>query len=163
MRLAFRDRLSLLAGNVLLSLLWLAFSGNFTLQSAAGGFLGGAAILGAFNRRYLKWLWDLIAFHFHLAWSILLASLQVMGQVLFRRRLEQGIIEYELTADSDIETLMIATAVTLTPGTISVDSRYGPDGKRYLYVHLLDGQAAEEFRVTLKHGFERRVYELARE
>ncbi len=98
-----------------------------------------------------------------LAANIIYSCLQVAGQILFRRTLEQSIVEYELIADSDIETLVLATAITLTPGTISVDTQFRPDGRRMLYVHLLDGRNPEQFRVALKYGFEQRIYELARE
>lgn len=162
-RFILRDRLSLLSGNVLLALLWPAFSGAFTAKSAVGGFLFAAIILTAFNRKYLYWLWGILIFLLQLAYSIVQACIQVAGQVLFKRKLEQSIVEYELVADSDIETMLIATAITLTPGTISVDARYDRNGKRFLYVHLLDGRNPEKFRLSLKYGFERRIYELARE
>ncbi len=158
-----RDRLSLFAGNVLLALLWPAFSGAFTARSALGGFLFAAIILTAFNRRYFLWLWDIVIFLLYLAASIVQACLQVAGQILFRRTFKQSIVEYELMADSDLETLILATAITLTPGTISVDTRYRQDGTRLLYVHLLDGRNPERFRAAIRYGFERRIYELARE
>lgn len=161
-RFIVRDRLSLLSGNVLLALLWLAFNGAFTLKAGLGGFIFSAIILTAFNRQYIRWLWGVIAFLLLLAFNIVQSSLQVAGQILFGRVLEQSIIEYELTADSDIETMFLATAITLTPGTISVDARFGPNGKRYLYVHLLDGRNPGQFRNSLKYGIERRIYELAR-
>ncbi len=162
-RFILRDRLSLFSGNVLLALLWPAFSGAFTIRSAVGGFLFAAIILTAFNRHYLLWLWGIAAFLLHLAASIMQACLQVAGQILFRRTFEQSIVEYELVADSDLETLILATAITLTPGTIAVDTRYRQDGRRVLYVHLLDGRHPEGFKAAMKHGFERRIYELARE
>ncbi len=162
-RFVLRDRLSLFSGNVLLALLWTAFSGTFTFRSTVGGFLFAAIILTAFNRHYLLWLWGIVVFLLHLAVSIVQACLQVAGQILFRRTFEQAIVEYELVADSDIETLILATAITLTPGTIAVDAQYRPDGRRVLYVHLLDGRHPEGFKASMKHGFERRIYELARE
>ncbi len=162
-RFVLRDRLSLFAGNVLLALLWPAFSGSFTVRSAVVGFLFAAIILTAFNRHYVRWLWGIVAFLLHLAANIVQSCLQVAGQILFRQTFEQSIVEYELQADSDIETLILATAITLTPGTISVDTRHRQDGRRVLYVHLLDGRNPEGFRASLQHGFERRIYELARE
>ena len=162
-RFILRDRLSLFSGNVLLAFLWPAFSGTFTVRSVVGGFFFAAIILTAFNRHYVPWLWGIAVFLLHLAASIVQSCLQVAGQILFRRTFEQSIVEYELMADSDIETLILATAITLTPGTISVDTRYRQDGKRLLYVHLLDGRNPEGFKGAMRYGFERRIYELARE
>lgn len=157
------NRLSLLLGNILLALLWPAINGTFTVRSVIGGFLFAAIILTAYDRRYSLWLMRIGLFLLHLMWTIIESCLQVAALIVTRRRYPQAIIGYELEADSDFETLVLATAITLTPGTISVDIGRNPDGRRILYVHLLDGRYPERFRHNLKHGFEQRIFQIVRE
>ncbi len=157
------NRLSLLLGNILLALLWPVFNGTFTVRSGLGGFLFGAIILTVYDRRYSLWLLRIGLFLLYLMWTILQSCLQVAGQILTGRRYPQAIIGYELEADSDFETLVLATAITLTPGTITVDVGEIPPGQRILYIHLLDGRDPERFRLNLQHGFEQRIYQIVRE
>ncbi len=161
--IVIRNRLSLLLGNILLAVLWPAFNGTFTIKAGVGGFLFAAIILTAFDRRYSLWLMRIVLFFLYLMWSIVESSLQVAVQVLTYRRYPQAIIDYELVADSDFEALVLATAITLTPGTIATDIARQPNGRRVLYVHLLDGRYPEQFRINLKHGFEQRIYQIVRE
>ncbi len=157
------NRLSLLLGNILLALLWPAFNGTFTIRSGLGGFIFAAIILTAYDRRYSLWLLRICLFLISLLWTILKSCLQVAALILTAQRYPQAIIAFELEADSDFESLVLATAITLTPGTISVDIGHNAKGRRLLYVHLLDGRRTEQFRLDLKEGFERRIYQIVRE
>lgn len=157
------DRLVLLLGNLLLALLWPAFNGDYTIRASLWGFALGVLILTAYHRPYLLWLLRLALFVLYLLWSIAASSVRVAIQILLRRTRAQAIVAYELEADSDLETLMMASAVTLTPGTIAVDAQYDGEGQRILFVHLLDGRDPDRFRADLKYGFERRILQLVRE
>lgn len=158
-----RDRLTLLLGHIFLSLLWPAFNGTYTVKAALGGFFFATVILTLYRRAYWRWLVRAVLFMLYLIWTIAVSCAQVLMQILAHKTYEQAIVAYEVTADSDMEVLVLATVVTLTPGTISVDARYARNGARTLYVHLLDGRYPEQFRAHLKYGFERRILELARE
>lgn len=162
-RPAVQKHMALLLGHVILTLLWPAFNSVFTVKTILGGFLFVTIILAIYHRPYLVWLIRIGLFLLYLVWSIAVSSFQVIVQIVTRRTFAQAIVRYELTADSDIEVLILATAVTLTPGTISVDTRYAANGQRMLYVHLLDGRNPEQFRVNLKYGFEQRIRQLIRE
>lgn len=158
-----RDRLTLLLGHIFLTLLWPAFNGTYTVKAALGGFFFATVILTLYQRAYWRWLVRAVLFMLYLIWTIAVSCAQVLMQILAHKTYEQAIVAYEVTADSDMEVLVLATVVTLTPGTISVDARYARNGTRTLYVHLLDGRYPEQFRAHLKYGFERRILELARE
>lgn len=160
---AIRDRLTLLLGHIFLTLLWPAFNGTYTVKAAAGGFLFATVILTLYQRAYGRWLVRAVLFILYLFWTIAVSCAQVLLQILAHKTYEQAIVAYEVTADSDMEVLVLATVITLTPGTISVDTRDARNGGRTLYVHLLDGRRPEQFRAQLKYGFERRILELARE
>jgi multicomponent Na+:H+ antiporter subunit E len=77
------------------------------------------------------------------------------------RALSPGIVAVPLEPMSDLEILLIANLITLTPGTLSVDvSR----DRRTLYIHTMSVTTtdADDFRASIKNGFERRVLEVTR-
>jgi multicomponent Na+:H+ antiporter subunit E len=56
-----------------------------------------------------------------------------------------------LAARTTIQQTLLANAMTLTPGTMSVE--LSPDGKT-LYVHVMDMESADEVRRKFKNGLE---------
>jgi multicomponent Na+:H+ antiporter subunit E len=72
-------------------------------------------------------------------------------------KLRPGIIAVPLSVQSDIEIMLLASLITLTPGTLSLDVS---DDRRILYVHTIDVEDIEEFRTSIKQGFERRIQEV---
>ena len=62
-----------------------------------------------------------------------------------------------LDTRSVAEHTLLANAVTLTPGTMSID--LSPDG-RILYVHVLDMESPETVRRDIKEGLEARLMRL---
>jgi multicomponent Na+:H+ antiporter subunit E len=162
-RFAVWQHLIMLVGNTLMAILWMVFNSTFTLRTAAGGFLFVAVVLTIYRRSYLRWLARIFLYVGYVTVQIAASCIEVAVNILTNKRHPQALVAYELRADTDIETLLLASSITLTPGTIAVDSRYRPDGRRLLYVHLLDGRDPELFRLQTRRGFERRIMQLARE
>jgi multicomponent Na+:H+ antiporter subunit E len=108
--------------NVLLAFLWQAFQPESTPTDFVVGAVVGFLVLAVMQREYGRRVWAAIAFALFLGYSIIASSLQVAALVLARRpQLDRGIIAIPLEASSDVEIAALATAITLTPGTISVD------------------------------------------
>jgi multicomponent Na+:H+ antiporter subunit E len=76
--------------------------------------------------------------------------------------LDQGIVAIPLTAERPLEIAMLATAITLTPGTLSVDVGVDAEGRRVLYVHDLVVHDPEAVRKSIKEDFEARVLRITR-
>jgi len=70
-----------------------------------------------------------------------------------------GILAMPLEVESDIEIMLLANLISLTPGTLSLDVS---EDRRHLYVHAMfvDDEAA--LVAELKTGMERRVLEAMR-
>ena len=71
-----------------------------------------------------------------------------------------GIVGVPLSAESDMEILLVANLISLTPGTLSVDLS---DNRRTLYVHVMFLDDPDQFRQSIKEGLERRVLEVTRD
>ena len=67
-----------------------------------------------------------------------------------------------LDVTSDFEIATLASTVTLTPGTLSVDiGRDTQSGQRVLFVHTLFTADPDKLRGRIKDGFERYILEIS--
>lgn len=100
-----------------------------------------------------------IGFAVFFARELLLANLRVAWLILRpRRRLRPAIVAVPLDVRSDLAIQLLATTITLTPGTLSLDVA---SDRRTLYVHVIDvGADVDGFVRDLKATFERRIKEL---
>ena len=71
-----------------------------------------------------------------------------------------GIVGVPLSAESDMEILLVANLISLTPGTLSIDLS---DDRRTLYVHVMFLDDPDLFRQSIKEGLEQRVLEVTRD
>ena len=95
--------------------------------------------------------------------AIIVSSIQVAGYVIAPKlKLDQGIVAIPLAAHTDLEIALLASSITLTPGTLSVDVGRDAAGQRVLYVHNLVMGDAEDVRKTIKQDFERRILRVTR-
>lgn len=94
-----------------------------------------------------------VAFLFYLFGAIVKSNLDVARRVVRRRiPINPGIVEVRTRLASPTGRTVLANAITLTPGTLSVDIR----GDR-LYIHWIDVSDPGEERATreIVSGFER--------
>ena len=56
-----------------------------------------------------------------------------------------------------IEITTLASTITLTPGTLSVDLGVDEDGRQVLFVHSLFSSEPDAVRDNIKRAFERRI------
>jgi multicomponent Na+:H+ antiporter subunit E len=149
--------------NVLLALLWPALQQRLTAGEVLIGFLVGFLVLAAVNHDYGRRLLAIVGFILFLLWSILVSSVQVARYILSRRLLlDQGIIAVPLTVEGPLEVALLATAITLTPGTLSVDVGVDAQGRRVLFVHDLVVHDPDAVRKSIKDDFEARILRITR-
>jgi multicomponent Na+:H+ antiporter subunit E len=156
-----------LLGNLLLALVWVGMTGEFTPLNFAIGFALGLLIL-FFARRvvgtpnYLVKTVQVLELVVFLLWELLLANLRVAYDVLTPGyHMRPGVVAIPLDAKSDIEITLLANLITLTPGTLSLDVS---SDRSVLYIHVMyvDNDDLDEVRRKIKSGFERRVLEVLR-
>ena len=149
--------------NILASIAWAAFQYPVNLFDFIFGFFVGFVILAIIHRSYGRRIFALVAFIIYLIWSIIVSSVQVAIYVLSPKlKLDQGIIAIPLTVESELEIATLATAITLTPGTLSVDVGTDSSGQRVLWVHNLVLGDREAVEKQILEGFERRILQATR-
>ena len=153
--------------NILLALVWVGMSGDFSLATFVLGFALGFVVL-FFARRvigapqYMFKIVKALELFVFLLWELLLANLRVAYDVLTPGyQMRPGVIALPLDARTDVEITLLANLITLTPGTLSLDVS---SDRRVLYIHVMyiDRGDLEEVRRKIKSGFERRVLEVLR-
>ncbi|MTI42659.1 multisubunit sodium/proton antiporter, MrpE subunit (TC 2.A.63.1) [Roseibium hamelinense] len=151
--------------NILMALAWGAVSGNFSVINLVFGFVLGTGALflireqvgtGAYFHRYgqavslaLMFIYELVMSAWRVATIVLRPKIE----------LQPGIIAFPLTVDRDFEITMLASLITLTPGTLSVDVS---EDRKTLYVHCIDVPDPDETIADIKNGFERKILEVFR-
>ncbi len=149
--------------NLLLALLWAALHADMSVSTTGLGFLFGFLLLSVIHHGYGAAVIGAVGFLIFLVKSIIISSFQVAGYVLSPRlKLDQGIVAIPLAAQSDLEIAILASAITLTPGTLSVDVGQDAAGQRVLYVHSLVMGDADAVRKSIKQDFERRILRVTR-
>lgn len=144
--------------NILLAMLWHLFLPAWGAADYLIGFVMGAIALSLHNRDYGHRLWALITFTGFVGWEIVVSNLK-LAQVILQRnpQLSPAIIAVPLSVRSPIEVTILASIITLTPGTLSIDLGKSDQGEHLLYVHTLTIDDIDQFRTTVKETFERRL------
>lgn len=151
--------------NLLLSFIWVALTGTFTLEYFIFGFMLSYAIMWIISTKrhedqYFKRGPKLVAFFFFFIYELVKANMQVAYDVITPRYyMKPGIIRIPLAANTDLEITLLANLISLTPGTLSLDVS---DDKKVLYVHAMYVEDKEAFIHSIKNGFERKLLDILR-
>ncbi|MGM0944084.1 MAG: Na+/H+ antiporter subunit E [Bacteroidota bacterium] len=151
--------------NLLLSLIWVAITGTFTVQNFVFGFILSFFLLWitSTNRRenkYFTRIPKLIGFILFFLYELIKANVEVAYDVITPKHfMKPGIVKIPLDAKSDLEITLLANLISLTPGTLSLDVS---DDRKVLYVHAMYVNDREEFIADIKNGFEKRLLEITR-
>ncbi len=146
-----------------LFLSWLLATNSFT-----PGSLVMAALLGWLIPLFTARFWPdyprvksypkLFGLMFVVLWDILRASLLVASQVLGpRKNLQPHFISYPLEVQSDYAVTLLASIISLTPGTVS---SLVSDDKKLLTVHALHCPDEAAAIAEIKHRYERPIKEI---
>lgn len=80
-------------------------------------------------------------------WELVLANAQVALEVVSpRNRMRPGIIRVPLKAERDLEIMLIANLISLTPGTLTLEVT---DDRSALFVHGLHISTPDRFRARI--------------
>jgi len=149
--------------NVVAAFIWQQIFPLFGLVDYLIGFGVGFLAIWLANRAYGRRAYDLLYFIVYVLWAIVVSNLSLAKLVLQPRpRLDPGIIAVPLTVSTGLEIMILATVITLTPGTISVDLGQNEQREQVLYVHNLTVGNPEAFRRSVKDTFERLLLRVTR-
>jgi multicomponent Na+:H+ antiporter subunit E len=150
--------LTLLFVNLGLAVLWQIFLPAWGATDYLIGFVIGALALIVYERSYGWRIWWLLSFVGVVLWDLVRSNLKMMWQsVQPHPYFDPGIVAIPLTIDSNLEVIILATVITLGPGSLSMDLRWNERGQRILYVHFLVVEDPEQVRQSIKSNFERRL------
>ncbi|MCM2310885.1 MAG: Na+/H+ antiporter subunit E [Steroidobacteraceae bacterium] len=94
-------------------------------------------------------------------WDVVVANLQVAVIIVGPlSRLRPAIVRVPLDLRTDFAAVALASTVTLTPGTVSVEIEDDGAGRRVLLVHALRCLDADALVRTIKQRYERRLQEI---
>ncbi len=149
--------------NIILAIAWAVITVNYSLINVVFGFLLGSATLyvvrsqfsgteayfqraGRVSRLIAVFLYELVQSGVKVA----VATFQPTSSW------KPGIVAIPLSTDKPLEIMVLANAVTLTPGTLSMDVS---GDHATLYVHAIDASDPDDLRRSTKRVFERKIME----
>jgi multicomponent Na+:H+ antiporter subunit E len=133
--------------NILLAMLWMFMWGSFHSYSLLAGLLLGYLLLGIVSRTtgaqsYGTRGWRFMLFSIYFIRILIKANLIVAWEIITPGyQMTPGIIRYPIKGMTDFQITSLANAITLTPGTLSVDL---DDKTEFLYVHCMYAQNRPE-------------------
>ncbi len=157
--------MNFLLWNILLAIMWVLATGQFTPMNLAAGYLLGFLVLWFARRalgpaRYFLRAWRAVSLLGFFLKELVLANFRVAYDVVTpTSHMRPALIAIPLDAATDAEITLLAGMVTLTPGTLSVD--VSPDRKTLL-IHAMFGEDPDAVRRGIKEGFEKRILEILR-
>lgn len=151
--------------NILLAAGFMVALESFTLSTLTTGFLVGYAALWFTqplyaDTRYFKRVPNVIRLGVFFIKALFVSNLRVLWDVITPGHISRpGIIRLSLDARTDLEIMLVANLISLTPGTLSIDlSR----DRRILYVHVMFLDDIDRVKRELKDGLECRILEVLR-
>ncbi len=151
--------------NLLLSFTWVALTGDLFFANFYLGFLLGFFILWLMNhdegdKRYFNRVPKVIGFVFYFLWEMLKANLQVAYDVVTPNYfMKPGIVKYRMNVHTDVEINMLATMISLTPGTLVIDVS---KDKRVIYIHVMYLRDRDRFIRQIENSLEKRLTDVLR-
>lgn len=151
--------------NIFLALVWTFLQGELQGSNFAVGMVLGYLVIAISQQvlgtsAYVRKVGQVVRFVLFALWEIFTASLALAWLIVQPRvQLRPAIVAIPLDAETDLEIASVASLLTLSPGTMSLDVS---TDRRTLYVHTIDLDDADTFRREIKGGLERRVLEVMR-
>jgi multicomponent Na+:H+ antiporter subunit E len=157
--------MSALVWNLILAFLWAVLMGEFSVASLVVGFVIGFLALALVHRLtrpldYIRKSYALVRLAAFFAWDMFLSTLRVAHDVVTPRlRSRPGIVGFPLRAQSNEEITVLATLLSFTPGTLTVDIS---DDRKTLYVHVMFLDSRESFCKRISDQLEKSILEVLR-
>lgn len=132
--------MSMILLNIFLAVLWCFMWGWFEVYNLLAGFVMGFIVLAlidriALQRHYGKRVISLFSFLLYFLRILVIANLQVAREIATPGyQMSPRLLRYDVKDLTPIQITFLANAITLTPGTLSVDVA---DQEDYLYVHCM--------------------------
>lgn len=157
--------MNLLTLNIVLAVFWMLINGNFSIFDFSVGFVVGflslsltQASTGKLSYGRQAWAaFRLLAFFLK---EVVITSIKVVWDVLTPTHLsDPSIIRYPLDAKSDLEIMLLANMISMTPGSLTLDIS---EDRSCLIIHAMFAEDKDAIIAELKNGLEKRLLEVTR-
>ncbi|MED1602559.1 Na+/H+ antiporter subunit E [Alkalihalophilus marmarensis] len=151
--------------NLVIAIIWVNFQNSYTAVDFLIGYVVGIFTLFVLRRFlkfdfYMRRVWAIIKLIILFIKELILANLDVIKIVLSpKMNIQPGIIAVPTKLKSDWELSLLATLITLTPGTLSMDFS---DDNKYIYVHSINVPNKEQMIRDIHDTFERAILEVTK-
>ncbi|PSF06079.1 Na+/H+ antiporter subunit E [Marinobacter fuscus] len=150
---------------------WLSLTLFVTWQFLSDGISGGSLVLGLI----LAWgipqmtrsfwpdppafikAWRAPAFVLRVLWDIVVASVEVAKLILSPGQPRPAFICYPLELEHPLAISILASTISLTPGTVSADVS---DDNKLLLIHALDAENDQEVIDAIRNRYEKPLLEM---
>ncbi|MBE2190124.1 MAG: Na+/H+ antiporter subunit E [Desulfobulbaceae bacterium] len=157
--------MGLLLLNLVLGILWTLLTGDLHFTNFIQGVIIGYVILfvsknAIVKTRYFTRLPKIFLFILYFIKELIVANIKVAYDILtVKDKMRPGIIALPLDAKTDLEITLFANLITMTPGSLSIDTS---DDNKVLYVHAMYIDDPQKYKEELKTGLERKLLEILR-
>jgi len=153
--------------NIFMALVWIFLTGELNLVNFFEGFVVSFIVLFVVrkslpNDNYFRKIPKVIGFIGYFLKELIVSNLILAYDIITPKDyMTPGIVAIELDAKTDFEITLLASLITLTPGTLSIDVS---DDKSKLYVHsvYIKNKDVSEFKKSIKNGMEKKLLEVLR-
>lgn len=101
--------------------------------------------------------WRMPAYLMRVLFDIVVASFQVAKLILSPRKPRPVFVCYPLELEQPLAITILASTISLTPGTVSVDVS---DDNKLLLVHALDAESSDEVIDAIRTRYEKPLLEM---
>jgi len=134
----------LLVLNLFISLMWPVLNNDYTFEALLLGYIFGLVLTSLVQRRYGLYTVRAAGFVAYVLLAILQSNLRLAATVLanavgMQTSLRPGIVAVPLDLTNPFDITVLATVITLTPGTLSVDLGEDVSGRLQPYGEPEDG------------------------
>ncbi|MEC1639623.1 Na+/H+ antiporter subunit E [Schinkia azotoformans] len=151
--------------NLFIGVLWMFLQDNWGLLTFFSGYLFGLLVLFILRRYFptkfypitLFAIMQLVVLFFY---ELFISSITVVRQVIRPRiNVTPGIFTLKTELEGDLEVILLALLLTLTPGSVVVE--VSPDNKKF-YIHAMDIPESSDAVIRSTTRFEAAIKKVTR-
>ena len=146
--------------NLFLSISWMLILGDYSRIGFFSGFIIGFVALWLTRplygkNNYFHKTWGIFSLVFFFAAELFLSSIRVLWDIVTPlMRSNPEIIELPLDAKTDLDIMLVANFISLTPGTLSIDLN---KNKTRIRIHAMFVDDKQALIHSIKNGIEKRL------
>ncbi|WP_332633446.1 Na+/H+ antiporter subunit E [Halalkalibacter flavus] len=151
--------------NIVIALIWAFLQNSYTGVDFLVGYVIGILILYVLRRFlqfdfYFRRVWAFIKLTLLFFKELILANIDVIKIVLSPKlNIKPGIVAVPTKLETEWELTLLASLISLTPGTLSMDFS---DDNKYIYIHAIHVPDKEEMIRQIHNTFERAILEVTK-